>query len=207
MNRNARALLAAVMALPCLMALNAWAAGSSEKRAPGTVRHLEWIELLPRNEREGYIPGPPPPVHGYLEGLGIRSFGKFDQKSGELDCSGLARRFNPDCENVGQASLSGAVNEALDGQLVRLAGYIVPLEVAPNGRVTEFFLAAYAGACIHVPPPAPNQMVYVKVPGGQRVDSIYDAYSVTGVLHTRMKAVGINAAGYSLELNSFQRMR
>ncbi|GAB0059340.1 hypothetical protein IBA8401_03640 [Pseudomonas syringae] len=34
------------------------------------------------------------------------------------------------------------VVKALDGKLVRLPGYIVPLEVSEEGRVTEFFAGA-----------------------------------------------------------------
>jgi hypothetical protein len=53
---------------------------------------------------------------------------------------------------------------ALDGTKVRIPGYIVPLEADDQGRLTEFFLVPFLGACIHVPPPPPNQIVYVKLP-------------------------------------------
>ena len=39
---------------------------------------------------------------------------------------------------------------------------MVPLEDDLD-VVTEFLLVPYAGACIHVPPPPPNQIVYVKM--------------------------------------------
>lgn len=54
------------------------------------------------------------------------------------------------------------VVKALDGQNIRLPGYIVPLEVSEEGRTTEFLLVPYFGACIHVPPPPSNQIVHVK---------------------------------------------
>ena len=37
-----------------------------------------------------------------------------------------------------------------------------PLEEDSEGPVLEFFLVPYVGACIQVPPPPPNQIVYVK---------------------------------------------
>ena len=40
----------------------------------------------------------------------------------------------------------------------------MPLESDARGRSTEFFLVPYPGACIHVPPPPPNQIVLVRYP-------------------------------------------
>jgi hypothetical protein len=43
---------------------------------------------------------------------------------------------------------------------VRLPGFIVPLEDFQD-RAKEFLLVPYFGACVHLPPPPPNQMIYV----------------------------------------------
>jgi uncharacterized protein len=53
---------------------------------------------------------------------------------------------------------------ALNGRRVRIAGFLVPLEDDAS-RVSEFLLVPYFGACIHLPPPPPNQMIYVKMVG------------------------------------------
>jgi hypothetical protein len=50
----------------------------------------------------------------------------------------------------------------LHGRTVRIPGYIVPLDDFADA-VTEFLLVPYYGACIHTPPPPPNQMVQVRV--------------------------------------------
>lgn len=50
----------------------------------------------------------------------------------------------------------------LDGQLVRIPGFVVPLEDYVESA-SEFLLVPYYGACVHVPPPPPNQMVYVEM--------------------------------------------
>ena len=55
--------------------------------------------------------------------------------------------------------------QKIDGQLVKIPGFIVPLEDS-NRQVTEFLLVPSPQACIHVPPPPPNQMVYVKMKKG-----------------------------------------
>lgn len=58
--------------------------------------------------------------------------------------------------------VSGGELKALDGQLVQIPGFMVPLE--DNQKlVAEFLLVPTPQACIHVPAPPPNQMVYVKM--------------------------------------------
>lgn len=52
-----------------------------------------------------------------------------------------------------------------DNTRVKIPGFMVPLE--DNSRlVTEFLLVPNPQACIHVPPPPPNQMVYIKMKKG-----------------------------------------
>lgn len=68
---------------------------------------------------------------------------------------------------------------SLDGQTVRLAGYILPLEFSGTD-VTEFLLVPYVGACIHVPPPPPNQIVYVRSREPFTSEDLYTAVWVTG---------------------------
>ncbi|MGH7446725.1 MAG: DUF3299 domain-containing protein, partial [Longimicrobiales bacterium] len=57
----------------------------------------------------------------------------------------------------------------LNGVTVRIPGFMVPLEDTET-RVTEFLLVPYFGACIHVPPPPPNQMAHVLMQRNQVVD-------------------------------------
>lgn len=72
---------------------------------------------------------------------------------------------------------------ALDKKMVAVPGFMVPLEDDAD-QVTEFLLVPFAGACIHVPPPPPNQMIYVKLKAGQKARmSFTEPIMVTGVLH------------------------
>ena len=52
--------------------------------------------------------------------------------------------------------------QTLDGKEVRIPGFMVPLEDEMK-NVTEFLLVPSPQACIHVPPPPPNQMVLVEM--------------------------------------------
>ena len=56
---------------------------------------------------------------------------------------------------------------ALDGKLVKIPGFTVPLEDWASSA-TEFLLVPYVGACIHTPPPPPNQLVYIQMDEGKR---------------------------------------
>ena len=55
-----------------------------------------------------------------------------------------------------------ATNAELDGQTIRMPGYLLPLEFSGTG-VTEFLLVPWVGACIHTPPPPANQIVHVVI--------------------------------------------
>lgn len=89
------------------------------------------------------------------------------------------------------------LNETLDGTLIRMPGYIIPLTLDANG-VTEFILVPYIGACIHVPPPPPNQLVFTTTETPWPSDQLWDAVWVEGVLRTRLQETGIAETGYAL---------
>lgn len=76
-------------------------------------------------------------------------------------------------------ALAAAVNPVLDGKLVRLPGYVLPLEFSGR-QVTEFLLVPWVGACIHTPPPPPNQIVHVKADKAFEVKGAFDPVWVTG---------------------------
>ncbi len=72
----------------------------------------------------------------------------------------------------------------LHGQLVRIGGFTLPLEMDGEKSV-EFLLVPFVGACIHVPPPPPIQIIYVKFPEGYKSRALYDAVWVTGRMATK----------------------
>ena len=75
------------------------------------------------------------------------------------------------------------VNPELNAKLVRIAGYLLPLEFSGK-QVTEFLLVPWVGACIHTPPPAPNQIVHVKSDKPVEVRGIFEPVWVTGRMAT-----------------------
>lgn len=69
---------------------------------------------------------------------------------------------------------------SIDEKRVRIPGFIVPLE-DDQSEVTEFLLVPSAQACIHVPPPPPNQMVYVSMRKPVSIRAGSRAYWVLGI--------------------------
>ena len=89
--------------------------------------------------------------------------------------------------------------DTLDGQKIKLPGFIVPLENDEGGLLEEFFLVPYFGACIHVPPPPPNQIVYVTLDEAFNLESMWEPYWIEGTMRTKSFTSAIGASAYSLE--------
>ena len=70
-------------------------------------------------------------------------------------------------------------NNKLDGETVKIPGFIVPLDHI-GFEVTEFMLVPFVGACIHVPPPPPNQLVYVTTEEPWDAMTLWEPVWVTG---------------------------
>ena len=143
---------------------------------PGRILDLDWKELLPEGERSHFTAVAPPPVHDYRGEGGPPAV--------------QAQDFN--------------VNKSLEGATVRLPGFIVPLEAVKSGDVSEFLLVPYFGSCIHVPPPPPNQIVYVHTGKRAGIESIYDAYWITGKLHLQTKTTRLGATAYELSAEKIE---
>ena len=72
--------------------------------------------------------------------------------------------ISPEIQQKRLQSASAVVPD-LHGQRVKIPGYLLPLEFEKK-KVTEFLLVPWVGACIHTPPPPPNQIVYVTLQKG-----------------------------------------
>jgi hypothetical protein len=105
--------------------------------------------------------------------------------------------------------------EELDGRRIRMPGYVLPLEFSGK-NITEFLLVPFVGACVHVPPPPPNQIVYVRMKsGGFEGAGLFTPVYVTGL----MSAKGVSSKsvfivdgtmdidiGYTLDGEQVQKM-
>jgi len=90
------------------------------------------------------------------------------------------------------------VVQELNGKTVRIGGYVVPLDFEQTS-IREFLLVPFVGACIHVPPPPTNQIIYVKAAEAFEVGGPFDPVSVTGTIRTETAVTGLADAGYTLD--------
>lgn len=92
----------------------------------------------------------------------------------------------------------------LDGQRVKIPAYITPLEYNDTTAIREFLLVPYVGACLHVPPPPSNQIVYVKAEDAVELENMWDPIWATGVIRTETVQSELAETGYRLELEKVQ---
>ncbi len=107
-----------------------------------------------------------------------------------IDVDGLiAMRDQVSEERIAKTRLA---NKDLDGKPVRIPGYLLPLEF-DGDKVTEFLLVPYVGACIHSPPPPPNQIVHVKTEEAYTTDGgLYTPVWVNGLMKTEQSQSSLN---------------
>lgn len=102
-------------------------------------------------------------------------------------------------ESLRYAQPQGAkIRTDLEGKVVRIPGYITPLSFAGE-KLTEFLLVPYLGACIHVPPPPGNQIVYVKNVKGISMDDLYNPIWVTGTISAKPVGTVLADVGYQID--------
>ena len=137
---------------------------------------LSWSDLIP----EGAPPPPPPiPIHN-LNNL----------------ASTLESELGPAAK---QESPNAPIKKSLNNTLIKIPGYIVPLEIDSDGiTVTDFLLVPYYGACIHVPPPPSNQIIYVTGAKDIKLDELYEPFWVEGKITTNQKDSSLASAGYHI---------
>ena len=96
------------------------------------------------------------------------------------------------------------VVDALDGKRVRIPGYVVPFDFSADARHDEFLLVPYFGACLHTPPPPPNQMLFVRAQPAARVDDIYEPYWLEGTISTGRFDSELGNSAYELTLSKIE---
>jgi hypothetical protein len=159
-------------------------------QADDAAKTLKWSDLIP--------------VSAAPKAGGLKSFLASRPKTSSPDHTAVPEgRWLSAGAPRPAASAPAPVVEALDGQRVRLGGYVVPLDFDAT-KVKEFLLVPFVGACIHVPPPPANQIVYVKSEAGFDVKGSFDPVWVTGKLKTTHAVTGLAETGYSLDAEAVE---
>jgi hypothetical protein len=88
---------------------------------------------------------------------------------------------------------------------ISISGFVVPIDVQGNRTMTSFFLVPYFGACIHYPPPPPNQLIYVTIPNGMPATDFQMPYTISGVLRQDLYEDPLGTSAYSLDLLTVEK--
>ena len=90
----------------------------------------------------------------------------------------------------------------LAGVRARLPGFVVPLDIV-DAKVASLLLVPYFGACIHQPPPPPNQIVHVRFAEPIVLESMYMPVWVTGVMKLERYS-GLAESGYAMDAEAVE---
>ena len=101
---------------------------------------------------------------------------------------------------------SSGVRPEWNGRIVRLPGFIVPIEYVGTA-VTAFILVPFAGACVHVPPPPANQLVFVTTAEPYESKGLYSPVHVTGMFGISAMSTQLAQIGYALSAEKIEPFR
>ena len=175
-------LCSTVLAVVLLVSLTA--------RAKVEYTDIAWTELIPAEDLEVLL-NPPDFLYD------IEDQSENDSMEALKDVSPIddaARRYQ-------QALESTQIVDVFDGKNIRIPGFVVPLETDEKQRVTKFFIVPYFGACLHMPPPPPNQIIFAKSAEGIEVTSLYDAFWFEGTLRIDTTDSLLGKSAYGIKLN------
>lgn len=116
---------------------------------------------------------------------------EFDQKGMPIIDHNVSMTFIQQDTHV-------SVRKELNNSHVKIPGFVIPLNTDTD-TITEFLLVPYFGACIHVPPPPLNQIIYVHFEKGVPIQDLWDIVYVDGILKTETIDSQFAQAGYRLK--------
>ena len=152
------------------------------------VKTIEWTDLMPAEDLK-MLQEMPEVQHDYSQPS------PFDDNYQGDD---------PVAQQWQQILKSAKVREEFNNTKVKIPGFIVPLEFDAEQNVTSFFLVPYFGACIHVPPPPPNQIIYMHGAKNLKADMIYSPFWISGTLTTETMTHDLGQAAYTMAVDSVE---
>lgn len=154
--------------------------------ADGT-RTLAWADLQPPGESEYNARIASKLTSGLYDAIRTRRVKEYQSEAAAL-----------------RRQLKSGVDGSLDGKHVRIPGYVVPLDFDDGGRVREFLLVPFYGACIHVPAPPSNQVIHVFVPRPREIAELQLPIWAEGRLTVRHSTSSLASASYQLTMTALQ---
>ena len=168
----------------------AWAQGDvAGAEADAAFKTVEWVDLIPPEVLEILLN--PPSYIAEIE----------DGSAEDQIASQIKNTLAEEEEDAYQRALASTdVNPALNGQKIRIPGFVVPLEFDEEQTISQFFLVPYFGACLHMPPPPPNQIILVDAPEGVKMSALYEPFWLEGEVTTTITENDMAKSAYAMQL-------
>jgi len=170
------------------------------------VKTIDWTELMPEEDLQLLMSMPQVDHEGLSDdelredttGTTLRGSGSSFEDDVAAAIGQAMQVEKPGERTWRDALVSTRVRPEFDNTTIRLAGYVVPIDFDDNEVITSFFLVPYFGACIHVPPPPPNQIIFVRYPKGFTLENLYTPFWITGRLKVETIENDMALSSYSL---------
>ncbi len=160
-----------------------------------TYQEIEWIELMPETDLEALL-NPPEYILAVEEGTVEDSIDSI--KTREVNNESVGQ------SDYEKALISTDIIEEMDGKYIEIPGYIVPVSFNDAQIVTSFFLVPYFGACLHMPPPPPNQIIYITIEDGFKLEDFYEPVIVSGKLSVSLFEDAIASSAYTMTMDKMR---
>jgi len=95
--------------------------------------------------------------------------------------------------------------DTFDGKKIRMPGYTVPFSYDAKAEISEFLLVPYFGACIHAPPPPPNQTIFIRTDKPILLKDLPQAVWIEGTLHAEKQESDLADAAYIIDLTRVEK--
>lgn len=154
-----------------------------------TFEEIDWIELMPREDLAVLL-DPPNFLLGIEDGSEEDNMQTLSAKSKMDD---KAKRFN-------EVLKSERIIKEFDGRNIRIPGFIVPLTSNNEREVVEFFIVPYFGACLHLPPPPPNQIIFGQWADGIELSDLSAPLWFEGKINIEKNSNEMGTSAYKLNL-------
>ncbi len=158
-------------------------------------QEIDWIDLIPQTDLDALL-NPPEYIMNVEEGTAEDKL--VVKKPSEINTEHSA------LNDYEKALTSTDIIEAMDGKYIEIPGYIVPVAFNDDQIVTSFFLVPYFGACLHMPPPPPNQIIYIEIEGGFMLEEFYEPVVVAGQLSVALFEDQIASSAYSMTMDKMR---
>lgn len=157
-------------------------------QAATSYKSIQWVDLLPAEELKALTEDPIP--NSVAEGTAADRIN-----------SALSMTINDPVSEYEKALVSVRVRGEFNDTPIKLPGYIVPVETTEDGKTTAFFFVPFFGACIHLPPPPPNQIIYATYDKGIDMDDLEVPYWIEATVFTKQIINDMATAAYSASVD------